>query len=108
MLFRATFIATATLAARVAVAGIGFAPPAHGDDHGSRSFVSAPPCDYVNVEGQLIECPDPNPGNFSCCDGTNSHATHRNGACSHHGGICGGTGSQGPGATLGTALAAAL
>lgn len=50
--------------------------------------------DYVNVDGQCEPGPDQNPGNFKCCDGTNSHAMHRNGACSHHGGICGGSGLQ--------------
>jgi hypothetical protein len=55
---------------------------------------SAPACDYVNVDGQCEPGPNGDPGNFKCCDGANSHATHRNGACSHHGGICGGSGWQ--------------
>jgi hypothetical protein len=45
-------------------------------------------CDYVNVDGQCVEAPDQDPGMIQCCDGSHSHATHRTGACSHHGGIC--------------------
>jgi hypothetical protein len=78
--------------ASAVIASLAFAAPVLADEHSSPSFISASPCDYVNVDGQCIEDPDQNPGSFTCCDGTHSHATHRNGACSHHGGICGGSG----------------
>jgi hypothetical protein len=60
-----------------------------GASYSTTSPFPSSPCDYVNVDGQCEQGPNQNPGNFKCCDGTNSHATHRNGACSHHGGICG-------------------
>jgi hypothetical protein len=68
---------------------------AQADEYNFPSPIPSPPCDYVNVDGQCEPWPDQNRGNFKCCDGTNSHATHRNGACSHHGGICGGSFSSG-------------
>jgi hypothetical protein len=54
--------------------------------------VTAPPqspCDYVNVDGQCKERPDTNPsgGTYTCSDGSISHSSHRQGACSHHGGV---------------------
>lgn len=64
------------LAAVLAAAVVGYPVP------------NSPMCDYINIDNQCIEAPDGNPGNFHCCDGTWSHATHRNGACSHHLGIC--------------------
>lgn len=44
---------------------------------------------YVNSDGQTICSPDYNSGGggITCSDGTTSHSTHRQGACSHHGGI---------------------
>jgi hypothetical protein len=38
------------------------------------------------AEPQVID-PEPALGGFRCKDGTISHARHRQGACSHHGGI---------------------
>lgn len=49
-----------------------------------------PPGSEPNVDGICVERPDQNPGGATgrCCDGTESHATHRGGMCSHHGGVC--------------------
>jgi hypothetical protein len=90
VMFRSLFVVSA-IAGAVGVAGL--APIAH-DQSLLNPVSKPPPCDYINVDGQCIEAPDANGGNFTCCDGTHSHATHRNGACSHHGGICGGSGLQ--------------
>ncbi len=42
---------------------------------------------YINSDGQSVCRPDLNHSNIQCSDGTYSHSTHRQGACSHHGGI---------------------
>lgn len=48
-----------------------------------------PPDCYIAASGDCVERPDSNhnPGSIPCRDGTFSHAEHRSGACSHHGGI---------------------
>ncbi|WP_156685602.1 DUF3761 domain-containing protein [Mycobacterium sp. Marseille-P9652] len=51
----------------------------------------SPSCDYVNVDNQCRPGPDHSQDGggleLPCRDGTTSHATHRQGACSGHGGI---------------------
>lgn len=44
---------------------------------------------YTNVDLQCIPRPDYSGGGITCADGTTSHATHTQGACSYHGGIGG-------------------
>lgn len=46
---------------------------------------------YRNSNGRCVHVPDGNSGGatFRCKDGTYSHAQHRQGACSRHGGIAG-------------------
>jgi hypothetical protein len=79
MLVRATLVVAA-----IVMAAIGSASPVY-------SAPLSPSCDYVNVDGQCRPAPDQNPGegglDLPCRDGTMTHATHRNGACSHHGGL---------------------
>jgi hypothetical protein len=87
-LLRAALLGTGALAIFAALPASEMAV-AHAGEYSSTSPFPSSPCDYVNVDGRCEQGPNQNPGNFKCCDGTNSHATHRNGACSHHGGICG-------------------
>ncbi|OSC32574.1 hypothetical protein B8W69_00385 [Mycobacterium vulneris] len=51
----------------------------------------SPSCDYVNVDYQCRPGPnhDQSDGGIDlpCRDGTFTHSTHRQGACSHHGGL---------------------
>ena len=65
----------------------------------SRSDWSTPPArlsnnnHYINVDGQSIHSPAYSPGGAppgataQCADGTYSFSTHRQGTCSHHGGV---------------------
>jgi len=45
---------------------------------------------YKNKKGVCVESPDSNRGGATgqCCDGADTHAQHRTGACSSHGGVC--------------------
>lgn len=44
---------------------------------------------YTNVDGVSVQSPNSNSANATavCEDGTYSHAQHRQGTCSHHGGV---------------------
>jgi hypothetical protein len=48
-----------------------------------------PASTYTNVDGNKIESPNSNPLGATgvCRDGTYTHATHHQGACSYHGGV---------------------
>ncbi|MGU3290942.1 DUF3761 domain-containing protein [Williamsia sp. M5A3_1d] len=48
---------------------------------------------YENSRGSCIPEPNSTPSGIRCKDGTYSHATTRQGACSRHGGIDSGSGS---------------
>jgi hypothetical protein len=45
---------------------------------------------YQASSGDCVESPDQNANGAigKCCDGTDTHAEHRSGACSSHGGVC--------------------
>ncbi|MGV9824161.1 DUF3761 domain-containing protein [Gordonia sp. NPDC003429] len=61
---------------------------------------------YQNSDGGCTPIPDDTPSGIRCKDGTYSHATHRQGACSGHGGISESTGGDDNGsgsAALGSA-----
>ncbi|WP_369830846.1 DUF3761 domain-containing protein [Mycobacterium sp. 1245852.3] len=51
----------------------------------------SPGCDYVNVDRECRPGPDHDQSkgglDLPCRDGTYTHSTHRQGACSHHGGL---------------------
>jgi hypothetical protein len=68
------------------VAGLG----ARGSTTASGPYDDCPPGTYQNRDGDCVERPDSNRGGATgqCCDGTDTHAEHRTGACSHHGGVC--------------------
>lgn len=53
-------------------------PPSSSDNHG-----------YINVDNEYIPSPSLNPQGASaqCRDGSYSYSTHRQGTCSHHGGV---------------------
>jgi hypothetical protein len=56
----------------------------------SGPYDDCPPGTYRAKSGDCVERPDSNRGGAKgqCCDGTDTHAEHRTGACSHHGGVC--------------------
>jgi hypothetical protein len=56
----------------------------------SGPYDDCPPGTYQSKNGDCVERPDSNRSGATgqCCDGTDTHAEHRSGACSHHGGIC--------------------
>ena len=56
----------------------------------SSPYDDCPPGTYQNKNGDCVERPDSNRSGATgqCCDGTDTHAEHRTGACSRHGGIC--------------------
>jgi hypothetical protein len=90
------------IAAAVGAAAIGVASPAHADvgfmtglggggsTTSSGPYDDCPPGTYRAKSGDCVERPDSNRGGATgqCCDGTDTHAEHRTGACSHHGGVC--------------------
>jgi Protein of unknown function (DUF3761) len=56
----------------------------------SGPYDDCPPGTYRAKSGDCVERPDSNSSGAKgqCCDGTDTHAEHRTGACSHHGGVC--------------------
>ena len=71
---------------------------AHADAPGGHTVAST--CGsayYENSDGICIPRPDGSPTGIRCKDGTYSHATTRQGACSHHGGIADSTGDDNTG-----------
>ncbi len=56
----------------------------------SGPYDDCPPGTYRAKSGDCVERPDSNRGGATgqCCDATDTHAEHRTGACSHHGGVC--------------------
>lgn len=94
-------IATAALSLGVfAIHTVDGTTPARADTVcGSRA--------YQNSDGVCTPEPDSSPTGIRCKDGSYSHATHRQGACSNHGGIDESSGAGDPGtgsAVTGSAL----
>ena len=93
---------SALVGAAVVAAAVGFAATANADvglvaglgiggvATSPGPFRQCPAGTYKNSDGGCTERPDQNPNGAigQCCDGTDTHAKHRNGACSGHGGVC--------------------
>jgi hypothetical protein len=96
------FVRVATLIAATIAAVAVFSFVAHADvgfmtglgggglTISSSPYDDCPPGTYRAKSGDCVERPDSNRGGATgqCCDGTDTHAEHRTGACSHHGGVC--------------------
>lgn len=83
----------------IAAAAIGLSGTAHADvspGFGAAGLPTSGPYDecpsgtYENSNGDCVERPDSNRSGAigKCCDGSDTHAKHRSGACSSHGGVC--------------------
>lgn|SRR5882757_9771616 len=95
-MFRAIITAAAMAVVAIflspAYAGVGFISGSGvgGLTISSGPYDDCPPGTYRAKSGDCVERPDPNSNGAKgqCCDGTDTHAEHRTGACSHHGGVC--------------------
>ena len=56
----------------------------------SGPYDDCPTGTYENKAGDCVERPDSSRSGATgqCCDGTDTHADHRTGACSRHSGVC--------------------
>ncbi len=90
-MFRSLFIVAAIAGVIGAASTTGVVSPIT-----SPGWIAEPPYDdcppgtYRARSGDCVERPDSNPGGSTgkCCDGSDTHAEHRRGACSSHGGVC--------------------
>lgn len=88
----ATVIAAAAIFPSAAQGGVGLMTGLGAGKLPSSAgpYDDCPPGKYRAKSGDCVERPDSNSNGAKgqCCDGTDIHAEHRTGACSHHGGVC--------------------
>ena len=88
----AAAVGAAAIVPAAAHAEVGFFPGlgVGGSAISSGPYDDCPLGTYQNKNGDCVERPDSNRSGATgqCCDGTDTHAEHRTGACSRHGGVC--------------------